>query len=311
MKWHKKGLIFAPSKKHSFCKTRVMVPTPYLINDKVIRLYCGFCDEAGISRIGYVDVNSENPSEIINISEKPLLDIGEDGMFDDNGLCPTSIFKKDNKLYMYYFGFQKGVKIPFYMFSGLAISEDNGNTFERIQRTPILDRSNKEPLMRSGPFVLYDDSENNFKVWYPCGVKFINICNKKVHTYSVNYLESKDGINWGREGKAVLLPQNEDEYGFGRPFIIKKNHNLYKFFYSIRTKSKGYRLGYAESTDGIDWVRKDHLMQINIGKNGWDSEMICYCSPFKYKDKIYLFYNGNNLGATGFGYAELERTELW
>ena len=33
--------------------------------------------------------------------------------------------------------------------------------------------------------------------------------------------------------------------------------------------------------------------------------MACYPVKLKYKDKTYLFYNGNGMGKTGVGYAEL------
>ena len=38
---------------------------------------------------------------------------------------------------------------------------------------------------------------------------------------------------------------------------------------------------------------------------GWDSDMAAYPSVIRYKDKTYMFYNGNNFGHEGFGYAEL------
>ena len=63
----------------------------------------------------------------------------------------------------------------------------------------------------------------------------------------------------------------EDEFGFGRPFIIKEN-NLFKMWYSIRTISKGYRLGYAESVDGLSWDRKDDQVGIDVSSSGWDSK---------------------------------------
>jgi hypothetical protein len=78
-------------------------------------------------------------------------------------------------------------------------------------------------------------------------------------------------------------------------------------FYSVRTRSKGYRLGYAESVDGLNWTRKDEAIGIDVSDSGWDSQMIAYSSLVKHKDKVYLFYNGNNLGESGFGYAELEQ----
>jgi hypothetical protein len=68
-------------------------------------------------------------------------------------------------------------------------------------------------------------------------------------------------------------------------------------------KSSSYRLGYAESRDGIKWNRKDDQVGINVSPSGWDSEMIEYPFYYAQNDKEYLFYNGNGFGKTGFGYA--------
>jgi len=81
----------------------------------------------------------------------------------------------------------------------------------------------------------------------------------------------------------------------------------YRSIDSYRTDPKqGYRLGYAESLDGIHWIRKDNEVGIARSKEGWDSEMIEYCHVFRHDDKIYLFYNGNGFGKSGFGYAVLD-----
>lgn len=304
MQWEKKGLIFKPSMEHKFCNSRVMCPTPFLLNDEVLRIYCGFCDVDGVSRIGFVDVNPQDPGHILGICDSPLLDVGEDGMFDDNGLAATSVFRVNDKVYMYYFAFQQGVKLPFYMFTGLAVSNDGGYRFKRMQKVPVLDRSDAEPIMRSGAFVMYDKEEAIFKTWYPSGNEFISVNGKKVHTYVLKYLESKNGVHWGAGGETILNHASDDEYGFGRPYIVKSN-GLYEMYYSIRTFSKGYRLGYAISMDGKSWQRRDEEIGIDVSKNGWDSEMICYSSVISLKGRTYMFYNGNGLGKTGFGYAEL------
>jgi hypothetical protein len=301
MKFIKKGQILSPALL-KFGEYRLMCPTPLLLDDR-IRIFCGFCNNDGISKPGFIDVNICDPSDVIFISQDAILDIGEDGMFDDNGICPTSIIRIDNKLLMYYFGFQLGVKLPFYMFSGRAESIDDGISWSRTQKTPVIDRSPNEPIMRSGPNVIYED--NKYKVYYPCGYKLISINNKQVHTYQIHYMESIDGINWPKSGIPVIKFQNHDEYGFGRPFVFKLSGRYY-MLYSIRTKSLGYRLGYAISENGVKWDRLDNIEGLELGADGtWDSEMLCYSSFLKTKDKSYLFYNGNNLGATGFGFAEL------
>ena len=66
-----------------------------------------------------------------------------------------------------------------------------------------------------------------------------------------------------------------------------------------------YKLAYAESEDGIDWVRMDGKLNLKLSETGWDSEMMAYPSVVKYKEKTYLFYNGNHFGYDGFGYAEM------
>ena len=106
----------------------------------------------------------------------------------------------------------------------------------------------------------------------------------------------------GPEGRVCLDLATDDEYGFGRPFVLK-DEGMFKMWYSIRSRSKGYRLGYAESADGTHWLRKDEQVGLDVSSEGWDSEMICFgcVQPTRYG--TYLFYNGNNYGETGFGVA--------
>ena len=66
-----------------------------------------------------------------------------------------------------------------------------------------------------------------------------------------------------------------------------------------------YRIGMAISNDGINWERQDHNSGITISENGWDSTMISYPYVVKVDNKILMFYNGNDFGKTGFGFAEL------
>ena len=64
-----------------------------------------------------------------------------------------------------------------------------------------------------------------------------------------------------------------------------------------------YRIGYASSTDGIKWKRKDENAGITISEKGWDSDSICYPYMISHKNKKFMLYCGNNYGETGFGYA--------
>jgi predicted GH43/DUF377 family glycosyl hydrolase len=302
MKWQKKGLIFAPDGQMPWAKKYAFPPTPLPIGAGVLRLYVAFCDEKTVGRIGFVDVAADDPGRVLRVSDRPVLDIGRPGDFDENGLLPTCVLPVGDKLFMYYVGYQLGHKVRYFQFEGLAISDDGGQTFRRHGRVPVIDRSDAEPHHRTSAFVMRDG--NVFKMWYVAGGDWTAVNGKSLPVYNLRYIESPDGKNWPREGAVCLDFAGPDEHAFGRPWVLKTAGG-FRMFYSVRTKSKGYRLGYAESADGVRWRRKDEEVGIDVSPTGWDSEMIAYSSVVEHNDRTYLFYNGNNCGETGFGYAVL------
>jgi hypothetical protein len=65
-----------------------------------------------------------------------------------------------------------------------------------------------------------------------------------------------------------------------------------------------YRLAYARSKDGVVWERDDAALGLERSASGWDSQMIAYPAVVEARGRTYLFYNGNDYGREGFGYAE-------
>ncbi|SDF44058.1 hypothetical protein SPACI_051560 [Sporomusa acidovorans DSM 3132] len=304
MKWDKMGKIYTANGQQAWAYSHAMIPTPELLGNGVIRMYITFCNKQGIGRIGFVDIDAKNPEKVLAISSEPLLDKGQPGCFDENGVVATSIVTlADGKKLLYYVGFELGTKIRYRLLTGLAVSDDGGQSFSRVQRTPVLERSNTELYFRCGPFVLYENQI--FRMWYVAGDQWITINGKEMPVYTINYLESKDGVTWGPKGKVCIDIAHKGEHGFGRPYLIKHD-GKYKMFYSIRVPNLGYRLGYAESQDGIDWQRKDDEIGLDVSPTGWDSEMVCYSAVIAVNNKYMMFYNGNNFGQTGFGWAEFQ-----
>ena len=303
MNWIKKGIIFNSNNIAPWAISGAMIPTPVELNKDTIRVFLTFLDKNGIGRTGYVDLNKDNLSEVKSFSKKPIFNIGQDGTFDDNGSLTCSVTKsKSGDLYFYYAGFELGTKIRYRLFTGLAVTDENLQVKKKYE-VPVLDRTSKELFFRGGPFCIYEDSI--YKMWYVAGSDWIVVDEKKMPVYEIKYLESADGINWPDEGQVCIKIQNDNEHGFGRPYVIK-HKGIYKMFYSIRVKHLGYRLGYAQSTDGLNWTRMDHKMNLDVSKDGWDSDMIAYSAVIELKGKLIMFYNGNGFGKTGFGYAELD-----
>ena len=298
MKWKKKGLIFCPNKENEWMDNSFLQPTPIVLQDR-IRIYGGIRDVEGVSRIGYVEIEKDDPSIVINVSRIPVLDIGENGMFDDNGVVPTSLVVIDNNIYLYYAGYTLGSKVRFRVFSGIAVSSDGGESFVRIQQHPVTDRVMGEELFRVIHSVVYD--KGIYKFWYGGGNCFIQGKSKTLPVYDIRYMESKSIFEFPKEG-IVAIPIADGEHRVGRPFVFLEN-NIFKMSYGYGSEEHPYRLAYAESNDGIHWVNRN--INIDLSCEGWDCEMMAYPSFVRVNGKGYLFYNGNNYGYNGFGYAEL------
>lgn len=300
MRWEKKGLIYTPPFDGSWRDNSALQPTALLLSDR-IRVFLGFRDSQGVSRIGFIDLDVDDPSKIIRISENPVLDLGPDGMFDDNGLVPTAIIEHKDKLMLYYAGYQIPEKVRFIAFGGLAISVDKGESFQKFSNVPVFDRTNDEPLFRVPHSVMLD--EEKFKFWYGGGAEFILGASKTLPVYNIRYLESESLTSVPEVGLEVL-DIRQHEHRVGRPNVIKDG-KIFKMFYGFGSDEKPYQLGYAESKDGKSWTRKDSSLGLPLSAQGWDSEMMAYPCVVRTRGKTLLFYNGNQYGHNGFGYAEL------
>ncbi|MFW2501945.1 hypothetical protein [Clostridium diolis] len=302
MKWNKQGLIFSPKGEFEWMQSYALIPTADIISNDTVRIYFATLDREMYGRIGYIDVDMLNLKNIKNISEKPVLDIGDIGTFDDSGVNPSCILTVDNKKYLYYYGWQRCERVPHMLFAGLATSED-GENFTKVSRVPVLDRTKEEPYLRSATSIIVED--NIFKCWYVSAINWILVNDKSYPKYVIKYAYSYDGIEWISENHTCISFKNEYEYGFGRPWVVKEN-DMYKMWYSIRSINEPYKIGFATSKNGLDWTRLDEEAGIEKSESGWDSEMICYPNIVKFNSKTYMFYNGNRHGKTGFGYAILE-----
>lgn len=306
MHWKKLGLIYSPSGNLPWARSHAMIPTPIRLDEETIRIFLTFCDSNGLGRPGYIDVLANNPKHVIGSSDQPLFSLGKPGTFDENGILTCSVVDLgNNRIFLYYVGFEIGTKIRYRLLTGLAVSEDGGKSFNRYSEVPVLERSNSELYFRGGPWCMHSDKI--YRLWYVAGSSWSNIAGKSMPMYDIRYIESVDGINWPGHGEVQIGITKPDEHGFGRPAIIQKPDNSFRMFYSIRRRSFGaYRLGYAESLDGKNWQRMDEKLNLDVSANSFDSDAIMYAAPIMVDDKLYVFYNGNDFGKDGVALAILE-----
>lgn len=301
MKWVKKGLIIEPTEKPNWWLTHTAIPIADKIGEDYYRIYFAGRNSKNRSQIGYIKIDINKPQTILYVSKNPVLELGSLGTFDDSAVTPSWIINYDNKKYLYYNGWMQGKRVPYYASIGLAISLDGGKTFKKYSIAPLLPRNDIDPYMTHTPCVMIENGL--WKMWYASGLRWEIENNKPKPYYHIKYAESKDAINWERKGIVCIDFISKEEWAISRPCIIKED-GVYKMWYSYSIRR--YRIGYAESENGIHWERKDNEVGIDISKSGWDSEMIEYPFVFEHKGRKYMLYNGNNYGKTGLGYAILD-----
>ena len=299
MNWEKIGLIFQPTKTW-WNLTHAMIPTPHQIDGCRYRIYYSGRDEKNVSHIGFFEIDLNEPKKILTTSKKPVLSPGSRGCFDDNGVTPSSVVNVGIETYLYYIGWNPGFNVRMHLFGGLAIMKDNEEVFHRFSEAPIIERNKINPYLNTAPFVLKTDSK--WIMYYVSGVQWLE---KNLPQYNIQIATSLDGKNWIRDGKVAIDFKDKFETALARPWVLY-DKNIYKMWFSFKSgikKNDKYKLGYAESEDGITWRRIDSEVGITMSKTGWDSEMIEYASVIKYENEYFMFYNGNKYGYDGIGLA--------
>jgi hypothetical protein len=299
--WNKKGLLIAPNKNSFWIESYVGPSFIHFTEGNKFTIYLTGRDRNNKSRIGKAFGEFLDGKLIIKeIESIPIFNLGEVGCFDESGVSyPWLVFEK-NRVLMYYVGWVSGGLGRFQNYTGLAQSVDGGNTFERLSRVPVLDRSDDEPFGTGSCAVIktkigYEMLYTSFNSW----LDSTKGDREFMPSYDLKHAISKDGINWERNNLIALQLAN-DESVICKASIVNQDA-IFKVWYSYR--GSAYRIGYAEGSSLMKLVRKDENVNIRVSESGWDSEMIEYSHVVICNGYEIMIYNGNNFGQTGLGYA--------
>ena len=198
--------------------------------------------------------------------------------------------------------------IPYHNSTGLAVSTDSGLSFQRLFEGPVMDRTPEEPYLAVTPTIIQE--KDQMKMWYISGLRCELVENKYEPVYVIKDAQSKNVITWDRPNRQVIKSRHDLE-AFSRPTVFKLKNQYHMYFcyrgsYDYRNGSEAYRLGYAQSPDGIHWERTAEDVEFLGVTEDWESKMNCYPFYLETNTNKYLFYNGNGFGQSGFGIAKLE-----
>ncbi len=312
--WDKKGLVFSPRRHANLPWMAEFAQAPCVVHhDGFLRVY--FSSRPPVDASGqyksftaWVDLSADHQFDIVGTANEPILPLGERGCFDEFGIYPASVIKRDGKYLAYYAGWTRCDSVPFNVAIGMAESDNDGVTFRKAGPGPVLSYSPDEPFIISGPKIR--DFNGQLYLFYIAGKKWILDQGKPEPVYRIRMAGSTDGIHWEKHNADLIHTVLEPDECQASPDVFFHNGKYHMFFCyrrstNYRGKAGGYRIGYASSTDLVEWTREDEKAGITVSDEGWDSEMVAYPHVFQLDDQIYMFYLGNSVGKDGFGLAQL------
>jgi hypothetical protein len=297
-KWRKLGRIFCPDGTRDWMRTHAANPVALPLDDDRVRIFFSARDAHNRASVGWIEVDMRSPLDVTAVSAAPVVSPGPLGAFDDSGVSAGCLVQENGTTWLFYTGWNLGVTVPWRNSIGLAASTD-GLRFERVSPAPVLDRNRVDPFSISYPFVRHEAGQ--WRMWYGSNLRWGG--EERDMDHVIKYAVGRGPDDWQPTGGIAIGIENAGEYAFSRPCVIH-DRGLYRMWYSYRGAE--YRIGYAESADGIAWTRRDALAGIEPSATGWDSESVEYPCVFDHRGERYLLYNGNRYGLTGVGIAVLE-----
>ena len=303
--WRRSGRIFSDIGSVRWARTHASAPVALQLEPGRFSIYFATRDDRQRSHIGTAQLAIEPRPRTGPLESEPVLSPGPLGAFDDHGVYPSSLVEYDGRLLLYYIGWNPGIEPPlFYSSIGLAVSDDGGLSFARFSRAPIMARSERDPCLVTSPCVLKEGS--TWRMWYVSGFRWDRGENGRLRSwYHIKHAISGDGIAWRREGTVCIGHEHPGERNIGRGCVLHEG-NRYEMWYSW-AGDNAYRLGYADSADGLNWTRRDDELQLRGGPaDEWDAHERAYPWVFRHAGRRYMLYNGNGHGREGIGLATEE-----
>ena len=310
MNYIKCGLIYKPDSSKDWMHEYAAPMAPIALEDR-IRIFItprSRQSSTGVynAYITFIDCDKHDPSRVLYVHDKPLIEYGQPGTFDEHGTTAIEILQHEGKYYLYYLGWQRTETTPYVVRMGIAVSDD-GMNFEKMSEGPYVGVSPYVPYGIGDIHIIKEDGK--FHMWYTHYLPWLKTAKGYRPTYDLRYAWSDNGLDW--KFGPVCINCRLTKEAIASPTVLKKN-GQYHMWYCYRPEidemgnSGPYRIGYAVADNYTDWTRDDASVSMELSPEGWDSEMMCYPKVLECSGKVYLFYGGNFYGRDGLGYAEVD-----
>ena len=222
----------------------------------------------------------------------PVLDVGAPGSWEDEQVLPGAVVFNGTTYRMWYFGYDG----TFYR-SGYATSPD-GFTWTKSGANPVMDLGSAGAWddTWAGITSVISDGDT-LHAWY---------LGNDGSTQQTGYATSTDGVTWDKyAGNPVIGPgvsgSWDDAFISGETVLF--DGSTYEMWYEGNDGNTS-RIGYATSTDRINWTKSEENPVLNIGPSGsWDAQDIFIPSMFFDGVSYHMWYDGRVSDFDHVGYA--------
>lgn len=309
-RWRREGFIPVPTCSSAGWASHAQNPTLLPLSERLWRIYFAARDPHNRGRMAALDVDPGADMKVLEAHLEPMLKPGPPGTFDHEASGPGSALVVDGQIWMYYTGLTVRRDVPLQFAIGLALSDD-GLKFRRAQNGPVISTGPLDPYFATNPAVLR--SGDRWRMWYVSGTGWEHVAGSLEPSYELRTVTSCDGVNWDR-ASSTAVAVSEPWIGLGRPWAVARPQGFWLWFcrrgrdFRGADASEPYRLAWTElDRSGVSLASTSEIGFENPPKSGdFDDVAQAYPCVLPYRDDLIMFYNGNDFGAAGLGWARLE-----
>jgi predicted GH43/DUF377 family glycosyl hydrolase len=258
-------------------------PVSILFDGSTYHLWYGGLDGSYV-RIGYA--TSEDGKSWTPYAENPVLDVGEEGGWEDEWVVKPYVLFDGDTYHMWYTGYN-GTNARI----GYATSPDRV-TWTKDEGNPVMDKGSAgswEFVGVESPCIIFDGS--TYHMWYN-GWDTQDI-------FQIGYATSTDRVTWTKyENNPILKVGPSGSWDYPRvdaPEVFFDG-TKYHMWYDGYNGTNG-RIGYATSLDGLSWTPYVGNPVLDLGEaESWDSQWVGFCRVlFNTADSLYnMWYLGSD-----------------
>src|SRR5262249_650680 len=150
--------------------------------------------------------------------------------FDEHGIFPLSPVRDGERVLAYTTGWNRKVSVSADSSIGLAISSDDGRTFQRFGTGPVVTSSLHEPFLIAAAFVAVQ--QGTYHVWYFGGAAWGSFAPEDPpdRIYKIGHATSTEGVAWEKEGRQIIADRLGSSECQALPTVVRFDGKYHMFF---------------------------------------------------------------------------------